>query len=157
LAIQYWELYNIINEQNMSVTELWDDSNLKCTFRRCVDLKLFHLWEEVVSIASSINFMDEEDEPIWQFYSSGLYSSHFLYIVINFRGVSPVFIPAVSKLNFPPRVQFFLWLVSKDKILTRDNLGKRRSVSAPTCLFCSVLILSQLTIFCLAVLKVLRA
>jgi hypothetical protein len=44
--------------------------------------------------------------------------------------------PAVWKLNIPPRVQFFLWLVSKDKILTRDNLGKRRHVSDPTCLFC---------------------
>jgi hypothetical protein len=35
----------------------------------------------------------------------------------------------------PPRVQLFLWLLSKNKILTRDNLGKRRRVDDPSCVF----------------------
>jgi hypothetical protein len=47
-----------------------------------------------------------------------------------------VFTPAVWKLVIPPRVQFFLWLLSKDKILTWDNLGRRRKVDNPSCLFC---------------------
>jgi hypothetical protein len=68
--------------------------------------------------------------------SSGVYSSQTLYGVVNFRGVTPNFLPAVWKLNVPPRIQFFLWLVSQNKILTRDNLGKRRNVDDPTCLFC---------------------
>jgi hypothetical protein len=37
LAIQFWEVYCIINEHNKSIAELWDGVNLKCTFRRCVD------------------------------------------------------------------------------------------------------------------------
>jgi hypothetical protein len=40
LAIQYWEVYSIVNEQNKTIAELWDGSNLKCTFRRCVDRSL---------------------------------------------------------------------------------------------------------------------
>jgi hypothetical protein len=39
----------------------------------------------------------------------------------------------------PPRVHFFLWLLSKNKLLTRDNLGKRRRVDDKTCLFCNEL------------------
>jgi predicted GNAT superfamily acetyltransferase len=35
----------------------------------------------------------------------------------------------------PPRVHFFLWLLSKNKLLTRDNLEKRRREDK-TCLFC---------------------
>jgi hypothetical protein len=58
-----------------------------------------------------------------------------LYIVINFRGVTPVYLPAVSKLSIPPKVHFFLWLVSKNKLLTRDNLEKRRKVEDTSCLF----------------------
>jgi hypothetical protein len=54
---------------------------------RCVDLRLFNLWEEVVNIANDINFTDEEDALIWQFQSSEVYSSQSLYGVINFRGV----------------------------------------------------------------------
>jgi hypothetical protein len=47
-----------------------------------------------------------------------------------------VYVPAVWKLIIPPRVQFFLWLMSKDKILTRDSLGRRRRLDDQTCLFC---------------------
>jgi hypothetical protein len=56
LAIQLWVIYSIANEQNKSVAELWDGVNLKCTFRRCVDRRLFELWEEVVSLPSTIVF-----------------------------------------------------------------------------------------------------
>jgi hypothetical protein len=56
-----------------------------------------------VAIASSINF-SEEDEPVWTFQSNGVYSSHSLYRVINFRGVFPVYVSAVWKLIIPPRV-----------------------------------------------------
>jgi hypothetical protein len=40
LAIQYWELYYIVNEQNKSIADLWDGVNLKYTFYRCVDRRL---------------------------------------------------------------------------------------------------------------------
>jgi hypothetical protein len=39
-------------------------------------------------------------------------------------------------LNIPPRVQFLLWLLSNNRVLTRDNLAKRREVNDPTGLFC---------------------
>jgi hypothetical protein len=67
LAIQYWELYCTVNEQNKTITELWDGSNLQCTFRRCVDVRLFNLWEELLSIASTIILTNKEDEMVWQF------------------------------------------------------------------------------------------
>jgi hypothetical protein len=101
--------------------------HLKCTSRR---------WEEVVNIAADINFTDEEDALIWQFQSSGVYSSQSLYGVINFKGVIPVYIPAVWKLLVSPRVHFFLWLMSHNKLLTRDNLAKRIKIDDPSCLFC---------------------
>jgi hypothetical protein len=46
-----------------------------------------------------------------------------------------VFVPAVWKLNISPRVQIFMWLVSHNKILTRDNLAKHQHVNDPSCLF----------------------
>ena len=58
-----------------------------------------------------------------------------LYRIINHRGVVPVFVQAVWK-NIPPRVQFFLWLLSNNRVLIRDNLAKRREVTDPTCLLC---------------------
>jgi hypothetical protein len=48
-----------------------------------------------------------------------------LYAVINFRGVTPIFIPAIWKIKVPPRIHVFLWLLSHNKIMKIDNLLKR--------------------------------
>jgi hypothetical protein len=90
LAIQFRELYCLVNEQNRTIAELWDGFNLKCTFKRCVDVRLLNMWDEVVNIASDLALSTDEDELIWQFHSSGVYSSQSLYTVMNFRGVTPV-------------------------------------------------------------------
>ncbi|WVZ69867.1 hypothetical protein U9M48_018590 [Paspalum notatum var. saurae] len=136
LAIQFWNLYVLVNEKSKSVAELWDGNSLKCTFRRVFGGDLMRLWEEVLQLASTIVFEDEEDSLIWQFSSNGTYSSQSLYKVINFRGAFQVHSPAVWSLKIPPRVHFFLWLLSQNKVLTRDNLAKRREVSDDKCLFC---------------------
>jgi hypothetical protein len=44
--------------------------------------------------------------------------------------------PDVWKIMVPHIVHFFLWLLSKNKLLTRDNLDKRRKLEDRTCLFC---------------------
>jgi hypothetical protein len=36
----------------------------------------------------------------------------------------------------PPRLHFFLWLLTQNKILTRDNVKKRKTVPDSRCLFC---------------------
>jgi hypothetical protein len=53
------------------------------------------MWEEILSIASTICLADREDEMVWQFQAFGIYSSHSLYRVVNFRGVMPVYMPAI--------------------------------------------------------------
>ena len=73
---------------------------------------------------------------IWYFSSNGVYSTQSLYKVINFRGIQPVVVPSLWSIKVPPRVHYFLWLLSKNKILTRDNLGKRMKVEDGSCLFC---------------------
>jgi hypothetical protein len=60
-----------------------------------------------------------------------------LYAVINHRGIIPTYVHAVWKLHIPPWVQIFQWLLSKNRLLTRDNLAKRREVLDQTCSFCS--------------------
>jgi hypothetical protein len=82
-------------------------------------------------------FSSEEDALIWQFSPSGIYSSQSLYKVIKFRGITLIHSPAVWDLTIPPRVQFFLWLVSQNKILTRDNIAKHRELGDVSCLFCT--------------------
>lgn len=94
-------------------------------------------WYEVLQIASSLTLTDEDDAILWKLESKGIYTVSSLYAVVNFRGVTPVYIHALWKIKVPPRIHFFLWLVSHNKILTRDNLVKRQNLLDLSCLFCS--------------------
>ena len=137
LAILYWPLYVINEQQGKSVREVWDGENLMLTFRRTVSEQGMNLWWELVNLMSEVTLSEEEDQIIWAYSSSGKYSVQSLYIVVNFGAISPVFFSSIWKLPIPPRVQFFLWLLFKNKLLTRNNLAKRRTVNDNTCLLCS--------------------
>jgi len=97
---------------------------------------MYQAWLEIVELVATIQLSDEEDEFIWNFNFSGIYSSQSLYKVTNFRGIKSVHVSAVWNIKVPPRVHFFLWLVINNRALTRDNLAKRRKVEDENCLFC---------------------
>jgi hypothetical protein len=99
---------------------------LKFTFRITVNRRVLNLWYELQEIARSIRYSEEPDAIIWKFNSSGKYSVRSLYVVINDRGVKQVFSPVMWKILIPPRIHVFLWLLSNDKIPTRDNLSKEK-------------------------------
>jgi hypothetical protein len=103
LAIQFWEIYVLVNEKSQTIFDLWDGTNLKCTFRGGVYSWLMNLWLEVVQLASTIVFTDDEDSLIWLFNSNGVYSSQPFYNkIIEFRGIMPV--PHVWNLKIPNKV-----------------------------------------------------
>ena len=95
------------------------------------------MWFELLGIVEEVNLVEEEDQIIWSFSSNGQFSVQSLYAVINHRGVKPVYVQSVWNLKIPPRIQIFLWLLSKNKILTRTNLAKRKKLDDLSCLFCS--------------------
>lgn len=135
LADQY-PIYVICSEQNATISNVWDGLQLKFTFRQNFSAKLMSLWYELTAIASWISLSEEMDSLVWQFENKGVYSSSSLYRVINFRGMQPVFIPSLWQLKSPPRVHVFLWLLSHNKLVTKDNLRKR-NIMKPECLFCA--------------------
>jgi hypothetical protein len=50
-------------------------------------------------------------------------------------GVRQIYTHVMWKIIVPPRLHIFLWLLSNNKTLTRNNLAKRRKVEDGTCLF----------------------
>jgi hypothetical protein len=139
LAILFWDLYVIVNEQQCTIADAWDGSNLKFTFRRTVSQVLYDRWLDLVALVQTVSFSDYDDCPIWTFHPSGSYSVRSFYCIVNNGGVIPIHTPAVWKLHIPPRIHIILWLLANDKLLSRDNLGKRRHVDDSTCLFCNEL------------------
>jgi hypothetical protein len=107
LAIQFWDLYVIVNEQNVSIADAWDGIQLKLTFRRSVDQQLMNRWYDLLSVAESIQYTGDEDAIIWKYESNGVYSVSSLYAIVNFRGITPVHIPAVWQIKVLPDCMYF--------------------------------------------------
>jgi hypothetical protein len=118
------------------LSEVWDGVSVKLTFRRTFSESMMQRWYELEDVVKSVSFSDEGDAWVWQYESKGVYSTQSLYVFINFKGVQPVYIPALWKVIVPPRIQILLWLMSNNKLLTVDNLAKRGIVKPEECQFC---------------------
>jgi hypothetical protein len=90
-------------------------------------------------IISLVELVEEEDNIIWQYTSSGKFSVQSLYAIVNDRGVKHVYTPVMWNILVPSRVHIFLWLLANNKTLTRDNLEKRKKLDDNRCLFCNEL------------------
>ena len=93
-------------------------------------------WYELEQILLGVVFTESDDALIWQHENKGVYSTSSLYSIINFRGVIPVFIPSIWSLLVPPKIHIFLWLMSHNKMMTRDNMQKREMDKPLDCVFC---------------------
>jgi hypothetical protein len=102
LAIQYWEIFTIVNEQGSTIREAWDGVNLRFTFRRTEGERLMAQWMDLEQIASSIRLNDEHDAMIWHFNSIGKFSVQSLYGVVTDRGIKQIFTPGrlLCRLEF---------------------------------------------------------
>lgn len=125
LATQFWDLYVIVNEQNCTIAEVWDGSQLKLSFRRTVDVHLLNRWFELEAIVQSVTLTNGQDAPIWMFHPSGTYSVKSFYAFVNNGGIQRVYTPVMWNIDVPPKINVFLWLLTYNKLLTRDNLAKR--------------------------------
>jgi hypothetical protein len=92
------------NQQTKTVAKPLDGITLRCSFRRTFSDEMMSQWHEILSIANSITFYEDDDQLLWSYEINGVYSSKSMYALFNFRGVTPIFLPAVWDLKIPPRV-----------------------------------------------------
>jgi hypothetical protein len=65
LRIIFWDLYIIVNEQQTTLAQVWDGTNLKLTFRRTISHALLDRWLELLALMQTISMSDSDDSPIW--------------------------------------------------------------------------------------------
>jgi hypothetical protein len=95
MAVKFWDIYFVSNQQTKIVREIWDGQQIRGTFRRTFTEEMMMQWHELLVIANNIVLSEDEDQLIWQFETNGVYYSSSMYNLVNFRGVQPVFLPPV--------------------------------------------------------------
>jgi hypothetical protein len=128
-------VYAMKKEKN--IVEVWENEIMKLSFRRTFSNQMMLMWDELKGVVSSLVLKEELDAPIWNYSSSGIYSSQSCYAIISFRGVTPVYIPAVWSVRVPQKIHMFLWLLSHNKLATVDNLNKKGLAKPESCMFCA--------------------
>lgn len=63
------------------------------------------------------------------------FSVHYLYTFLNFKRVQVISPLIWWTLSIPPKIQIFMWLLFRNRILTKVNLQKR-GCDGDTCVFC---------------------
>lgn len=65
LAVQFWPIYRVVVEKGKTIADLWDGSNLKCTFGRTFSEEMYRSWLDIVEPAATISLSNEEDSLIF--------------------------------------------------------------------------------------------
>ena len=107
------------------------------TFRRILGGVLLDEWNHILHIVSTISFTHESDNVSWCWDANGIFTVRSFYKFLNFRGVQPLHPMIWWQLPVPPKLQAFMWLVTKHRILTKKNLQNKGWLGDITCEFCS--------------------
>ena len=91
---------------------------------------------DLLAIVSHISFTHLEDKLSWRWDPQGKFTVKSLYQFLNFRGVKPRNAMLWWKIPIPLKIRIFMWLTSKNRILTTDNLIKRGWQGCDKCQFC---------------------
>ncbi|KAI5003541.1 hypothetical protein ZWY2020_030701 [Hordeum vulgare] len=137
LKVRFWNLFDICNQQDCTVSQVWNGTSLRLSFRRCVDNNGTDEWNNLTDFINFFCITNVHDTPIWELESNGIYSVRSFYRFINFGGVVSPFGDSLWKTLCPRNIHVFLWLCLYNKILTRDNVAKRKHLDDLTCLFCN--------------------
>ncbi|KAL6323455.1 hypothetical protein AAG906_039025 [Vitis piasezkii] len=79
---------------------------------------------------------EDEDKVVWTTSKSGVFSVKSLYSILE-PGVSSLFpCGSIWRASMPPKVAFFAWEASWGKILTLEQLQRRRYSLANRCFLC---------------------
>jgi hypothetical protein len=134
LAEKFPRLYEINKEQECLV-EIMKNRNWCLTFRRWLyedlQIQLRRLQDIVFRCATH----DCKDQVRWDWEKSGIFSvkSTYKHLCKNDLGAN---FKKIWKAKIPLKIKIFMWLVSQDVILTKDNLCKRKWKGNTSCAFC---------------------
>jgi hypothetical protein len=119
LAIQFPILFDLAYNKDISVNKVLDSNFEALSFGRRIIGNLSVLLEEMLSCCNNVSLSDQVDRIVWCLDKKG-FSVNSLY---KKKVSDQVSVPYkfLWKSKLPQKVKIFIWLVVRNKILTKDN------------------------------------
>jgi zinc-binding in reverse transcriptase len=68
---------------------------------------------------------ESNDVLLWRCQNVRMFSVHYLYSWLEFAGITNTEYMVMWKINIPLKIKIFVWLVRRNRVLTKVNLVKK--------------------------------
>jgi hypothetical protein len=136
LSDRFPVLFDLAYDKDISVNTVLVSNFETLSFRRRIIGNLRVLLDELMICCNHVSLSDHDDRIVWGLGRKG-FSVNSLY---KKKVMDQVSIPYkfLWKSKLPQKIKIFMWLVVRNKILTKDNLKKRNWNGSLECCFCGV-------------------
>jgi hypothetical protein len=123
LAVKFHVLFDLALDKDVSVNKVLSSNFDALSFRRRMMGSLQVLYDELVALCANYTLSDQEDRVNWCMGNKG-FTVNSLY---KKNSIEQVTVPYrfLWKSKLPQKIKVFIWLVIRNKILTKDNLKKK--------------------------------
>jgi hypothetical protein len=124
LKILFHNLYQIVVQPDIDVSQAYTDGQWNIQFRRQLHEVLIEEWDQLQDMLSEVTLGDGRDIVYWALEQSKKYSTGSLYMFITSGGVRDQQIMNVWKCNIPLKVKIFIWMASHNRIQSGVQLRR---------------------------------
>jgi zinc-binding in reverse transcriptase len=105
------------------------------SFNRNLTVTLNTQLLELYNKLAQVQLGTEEDSITWRWSNSGVFTTNSYYYWLEFGGIKSPQFQITWSAYISLKIKIFLWLVQKNKILTKENLRKRGWQGDTKCIF----------------------
>ena len=119
------------------MAEAFASSTLQLSFKRQLTGVCLEEWHALQCRFQHFTLSDRlEDRLIWRWSKDDNFTVHSFYQWLEYGGIPNKEYNSIWKSHIPLKIKIFLWLVRRDKILTKINLVAKGWQGDISCVFC---------------------
>jgi zinc-binding in reverse transcriptase len=137
-AHEFPTLYSIASHPNILVTIVFEDKVIHLHFDDILDGNYLREWQILNSMLTHFCPLDNVQDSIrFRWTPSGHFTVHAMYHWLQYGGIINNDYLPIWKSKISLKIKIFLWLVRRNRILSKTNLKNRGWIGSTQCAFCS--------------------
>jgi hypothetical protein len=115
LCHQVPELYTLCEQEEVTVDRV-KNGEIQISFRRWLPTELRNVWDKIWSLVVAFPLTENPDKILWKWDKKGKFTVKSMYNALT-EGDNGIYHKHIWKGKIPPKIKFFMWLVSNEAIL----------------------------------------